>query len=39
MHGVILLAAGSEQEGEEIGDKILEPIGSSNAFKCLSLPM
>ena len=34
MHGVILLAAGSgARMGEEIGDKILEPIGSSNAFK------
>lgn len=34
MHGVILLAAGSgARMGEEIRDKILEPIGSSNAFK------
>jgi len=34
MHGVILLAAGSgKRMGENIDDKILEPIGTSNAFK------
>ena len=34
MHGVILLAAGSgKRMGDKIDDKILEPIGTSNAFK------
>ena len=33
MHGVIMLAAGSgERMGDKIPDKILEPIGPSNAF-------
>jgi len=34
MHGVILLAAGSgKRMGNIIDDKILEPIGTSNAFR------
>ena len=34
MHGVILLAAGSgKRMGDKIDDKILEPIGRSNAFR------
>ena len=34
MHGVILLAAGSgKRMGDKIDDKILEPIGTGNAFR------